>query len=144
MAINTTPTFPIRGDTSSDNGTTYQGALTTAAADYNGTSANNALVHTAGPSGSLIRGVKFKAIGTNVASAARIYKNNGSTPTVAANNQFQDEATLPATTATNVATTPPIYVPLNIKLKPGERLYVGLATTVAAGWVPIVDAEQYE
>lgn len=143
MAINTAAPFTRQGDFSADSGTAMSGTLTTAAADYTGISANHALVHTAGADGSFVRAVVLKALGTNVASVARVYINNGSAQTTATNNVFVDEITLPATTATNAAATTPIVLPLNVQLQAGWRIYVGLGTTVAAGWRPSVIAGQY-
>ena len=113
--------------------------LTTAAADYTGVSANNALVFTAdATNGSRLVGLHFEAIGTNTQSVARVYVNNGSTNTTAANNSLVGKTTLPNSTASNTApetvgnfTFPGGY----IDLPPGFRVYVGLGTTVAAGWV---------
>jgi hypothetical protein len=51
-----------------------------------------------------------------------------------ANNFFYGEVSLPATTASAAAATADIDYPLNIALSPGMNVYVGLGTTVAAGW----------
>lgn len=137
MAQNTSPVFSIIGDQSSDNATTMAPTFTTAAADYTGaTATHNKLVYTADAvDGGFIQRLRFKAIGTNTASVARVFINNGSANTTAANNSFYGEVSLPATTATNTAATVEIDYPMNFALKPGFRIYVGLATTVAAGWV---------
>lgn len=109
--------------------------LTTAAADYDGTGANNALIFTAdATNGGLIVRIRAKAAGTNVASVLRVYINNGSTNGTASNNWLYDEVTLPATTATAVAMTSPIELSLGFALAATYRVYVGLGTTVAAGW----------
>lgn len=143
MAAGTTPIFSQGGDLSA-NGTTGQSAtMTTATGDYTGVSANHVLVHTAGANGSYIKKLRFKAIGTNTASVARVYHNNGSTNTTASNNLFYDEVTLPATTASNTSATVTIDLPMDLALKAGERIYVGVATTVAAGWVCSAVAGQY-
>ncbi len=63
----------------------------------------NKLVFTAGANGSYIKKLRFQAIGTNVASVARIYINNGSTNGTATNNSFYGQVSLPATTATQSA-----------------------------------------
>ncbi len=137
MAANTAPIFSIAGQVASDSGTTMAPTFTTAAADYTGaTATHNKLVFTAdATNGSFIQRLRFKAIGTNVATVARIFLNNGSANTTAANNSFYGECALPATTATNTAATPEIDYLMNIPLPAGFRIYVGLATTVAAGWV---------
>jgi len=137
MAANTSPIYTLLGDVSSDSGTGMAPTFTTAAADYTGaTATHNKLVFTADATdGGFIARLRFKAIGTNVASVARIFLNNGSANTTAANNSFYGEVTLPATTAINTAATIEIDYPMNFALPPGFRIYVGIATTVAAGWV---------
>lgn len=70
-------------------GTIEGGAvLTTAAADYNGVNINNQFIFDADEvNGSFIQKLRFKAMGTNVATVARIYVNNGNlnqTSTIAA------------------------------------------------------------
>lgn len=50
-------------------------------------------------------------------------------------NQFlYGELSLPATTAIATAATVDIDYPMNIALPPGYEVYIGLGTTVAAGW----------
>lgn len=127
-----------------NNGTTGMNQLVTAAAaDYTGVSANASLVFTAGADGSYIDRLRFKAGGTNVATVARVYINNGSAPTTATNNTFYGEISLPATTATNTAATAEIDYPLNIAIPATFRIYIGLATAVAAGWVVTPVAGNY-
>ena len=53
------------------------------------------------------------------------------TPT---NNLFFGEISLPATTVSATAGTPDVDYPMNIALPPGWNIFVGLGTTVAAGW----------
>lgn len=99
MAANTSPIYTLTPDTST-NGTTGAGStMTTAAADYTGISANYVLEHTAGANGSYVERLRFKALGTNVPSVARVFLNNGSTPGTATNNQFYGEVSLPTITA---------------------------------------------
>lgn len=114
--------------------------FTTAAADYTGaTATHNKVVFTADSAEpSRIVGLRFKAIGTNTASVARIFVNNGGAATSAANNSFVGEQALPATTA--IATTETVNLDYYfaggmLDLPPGWRVLVGLGTTVAAGWV---------
>lgn len=136
MAVNNNPIYSNAGNVSSNNATGMAPTLTTAAADYTGISANNKLAFTADSAdGSFLQRLRFKAIGTNVATVARIYINNGSTNTTATNNSFYAEISLPATTANASAATVEIDYPMNFALPPGFTIYVGLGTTVAAGWV---------
>ena len=143
MAANTAPIFTLTPDVSTNNGTGNGAAITTATGDYTGASANYVLVHTAGANGSAIDRLRFKAIGTNVATVARIFINNGSTNATATNNNFFGEYSLPATTASNTVGTADIDYPMGIRLPSGWKVYVGVATTVAAGWTCIALAGQY-
>lgn len=146
MAANTAPIYSIKGDQSTDDGTTMASTFTTAAADYTGaTATHNKLVFTAdATSGGFIQRLRFKAIGTNTASVARVFINNGSANTTAANNSFYGEISLPATTISATSATIEVDYPMNFALKPGFRIYVGLGTTVAAGWVCTAIGGQYE
>lgn len=145
MAANTAPIYSIRGDSSVNNATTMPSTFTTAAADYTGaTATNNKLVFTAdATNGGFLQRLRFKALGTNTASVARVFINNGSANTTAANNAFYGEISLPATTAIATAATVEIDYPMNFALKPGFTIYVGLGTTVAAGWVCTAVGGQY-
>lgn len=109
---------------------------TVATPDYTGIGAHNLLTFTAdATNGSFVRSIRMKAIGTNVATVARIYINNGSTNGTAANNVLFAEFSLPATTASTSTATTDIEIPLNIALPASYRIYVGLGLTVAAGWI---------
>lgn len=144
MAANTEPIFSRVGDTSNDGTTGFGAAITTATGDYTGASANHVLVHTAdATNGSYVYRLRFTAIGTNVATVARIYINNGSANTTASNNVIYGQQSLPAVTASNVSATVEIDYPMNMPIGPGQRIYVGLATTVASGWVCVAIAGQY-
>jgi hypothetical protein len=71
MAANTSPIYSLLAD--------IQGGdiLTTASADYTGQGINNAVVFTSNATnGGFVQRLRFKALGTNVASVARIYINN--------------------------------------------------------------------
>jgi len=136
MAGNSDPIFSKSGDVSSNGTTGMATTLTTATGDYTGISANHQLVFTAdATNGGFIQRLRFQAIGTNTASVARIYLNNGSTVGTATNNTFFGQQSLPGTTAINTAATTEIDYPMNFAINPGFRIYVGLGTTVAAGWV---------
>lgn len=144
MAANTSPIFTLLGDVSTDSGTGMSAAITAAAADYTGISANNRLVFTANATnGGFVQRLRFKAIGTNVAAVMRIYLNNGSANTTATNNSFYGEVSLPATTAITTAATAEIDYPINVALPPGFRIYVGLGAAVAAGWVVTAIGGEY-
>ena len=136
MGPNNTPIYTKVGDVSSDGTTGMASDLTTATGDYTGVSANHQLVFTSdSTNGGYVYKLRFQAKGTNTASVARIYINNGSTNATATNNSFYGQISLPATTASNTAATVEIDYPIGIALNPGFKIYVGLGTTVAAGWV---------
>lgn len=136
MAANTAPIYTRLGDVSKDSGTGMNQLVLLAANDYTGINANVSLVFTAdATNGSYIQRLRFKPGGTNTATVARIYLNNGSTNTTAANNVFYGECSLPGTTAIATAATVEIDYPMGFALPPGFRIYFGLATAVAAGWV---------
>lgn len=143
MTANAAPIYTLTPDVATDNSTTMATTLTTATGDYTGVSANHVQVHLAGTNGSYIRKLRFKATGSNVASVARIFINNGSTHTSAGNNEFFGEISLPATTAVNNASTPDVDYSMELPLRSGHSILVGLGTTVAAGWVCVAVAGQY-
>lgn len=144
MPPNINPIFAVSGDVSANAGTTMNQLITAAANDYTGAGANNSLVFTAdATNGSIIQRLRVKAGGTNVASVLRIFLNNGSINTTAANNTFHGEVSLPATTAIATAATVEIDYPIGFVLPAGFRIYVGLGTAVAAGWVVTPIAGKY-
>lgn len=135
MPANTLPIFTASPDVSTDSAT-GMGTLTTAASnDYTGISANHKLVFTAGANGGYIQRLRFKAGGTNIATVARVFINNGSTQTTATNNVFYGEISLPATTASATASTVDLDYDMGFAIPADFRIYVGLGTAVAAGWV---------
>lgn len=143
MPANTLPIYSRLGDVSNNLSTGMNQLVTAAANDYTGIDADVSLIFTAGTNGAYIRYIRFKAGGTNVASVARVYINNGSSHTTATNNLFWDEVSLPATTAIATAATVTIELPMNIAINPSFCLYFGLGTAVSAGWVATVVAGQY-
>lgn len=140
MPGNQYPIFSRQGEVSCNNGIATSAnigqTLVTATGDYTGVNNQNKIVFTAdATNGSFLQRLRFKALGTNVASVARIYMNNGGDQTVEVNNALIGEQTLPATTAINTASTIDLDYPMNMALNPGFRIIVGIATTVAAGWI---------
>lgn len=140
---NTRPIYSQRGDVSNNNGTGMNALITAAANDYTGAGANNSLVFTAGPDGAFLQRLRLKAGGTNVASVMRFFINNGNTPGTATNNVFYGEITLPATTAAANAATVELDYPMGFVIPAGFKVYAGLGTAVAAGWVVCPVAGQY-
>lgn len=132
------------GDVSANGTTTMPVGMVTATADYTGASANHVLVFTAdATNGGFIQRIRFKATGTCVATVARIYINNGSIHTTAANNAFYGECSLPAIAAINTTATTDVDYPMNFAINPAFTIWAGLATTVAASWIPVAIGGKY-
>ena len=144
MAANNQPIYSKAGEVSKDAGTTFGAAAVTATGDYTGASANHVLCFTAdATNGGFIQRIRFNAIGTNITTVMRIYINNGSANTTAANNVIYGQVSMPATTASNTAATTEVDYPMGFALPAGFRIYVGVATTVASGWVPVAVGGKY-
>jgi hypothetical protein len=84
--------------------------------------------------------MRMRALGTNVATVIRVFINNGATNATAANNTLFAEATLPATTLSEVASLAVVDFPntndtgFPLVLPPGYKLNVTLGTAVSAGY----------
>ena len=101
MAGNQSPIFSRVGDI------TGSVILLTAANDYTGNNSNNTVVYQADPiNGGFIQRLRFKALGTNVATVARIYINEGY-PALA------NTAGIPGTPTAVVSTTGGVLQPGN-------------------------------
>lgn len=137
MPGNNDPIYSRVGDVTADGVSAFAAAsMVTATGDYTGAATQHVKVFTADASnGSFVQRIRFKSLGTNIATVARIYVNNGSTNTTASNNAFYGEVSLPAVTGSNTASTIDVDYPLNLALPPAFRLFAGIATTVTAGWV---------
>jgi hypothetical protein len=138
MAQNTNPIFPLIPVNS-----WVSGAAANAATP--GVTANTTKDLTSGTiygpietaeatNGSRVDFIKVRALGTNVATVIRIWINNGSVTTTAANNTLYLERTLSATNVSETAEQPDIILPLNISLAPSYRIYATFGTAVAAGF----------
>lgn len=134
MTANVNPIFTQTPNVQSDGATAMAPTVLTATGDYTGVSANHSQVFKAGVNGAYVERVRLKAVGSNAATVARLYLNNGSTHTTAANNSFYAEISLPIVTASNTAATIDGDIPLNIAIPAGFTIWVGLATTVASGY----------
>jgi hypothetical protein len=125
MAANTSPIYPL---------TPKVGFAVHTAANTNldGTG-TVATLATAGADGAIVRSVTFQAQGTNVATVARLFINNGSTTATATNNTHFLDVTLPATTASATTALTPITVNLNIMLQATYTITACIATAVSGG-----------
>ena len=84
--------------------------------------------------GSRVDFIRVRALGTNVATVMRVWLNNGSVTTTAANNTLFFERTLAATTVSQVAELPDVILPINVSLPAGYKIYYTFGTAVAAGY----------
>lgn len=133
MAANTTPIYSRAGQIS------FSALLQAANIAKDGTGVTS-LIFTAGADGARVERVRIKPVGTNVATVVRIFINNGSDPTVAANNVLYAEKTIAANTLSEAAESVLNELPtitdttaFPLVLPPSYRLYATIGTTVAAG-----------
>ena len=140
MAANTQPIFSNQGFikwgtaiTAANAATDGTGTVTTIAT---GNASGNA-------AGNFIQKIIARPLGTNVASVARLFANNGSTNATAANNALVAEVTLPAVTLSQVAAMTGVEIPLNCVLPASFNLNATLGTAVAAGWIFTAVGGQY-
>lgn len=100
-----------------------------------------ALVFTAGANGSLLPAMRFLHLTSNASqTVARVFRNNGSDPEVAANNALIGEITIAVNTLSQSSASTPYELPLNVKLAGGvtpERIYVTLGTAANIKATPI-------
>ena len=93
--------------------------------------------------GGYVQRMRFKPLGTNVATVARIWLNNGNPTSAATNNILWDEYSLGATTVSQTAAQSVFELPLNFAMPPSYRLYATLGTGVAAGYDIITIGGKY-
>lgn len=88
--------------------------------------------------GGRVERLRIRALGTNVATVLRVFINNGSTNTTAANNSLYEEITLPSTTLNEAAAILNKEILFNdgdgLVLPPGYKINVTLGTAVSAGY----------
>jgi len=147
MPANTTPIFPLTPKVSF-------GKVLTANTNYDGTgtAGQKAVIFTAGSNGARIDQIRARALGTNITTALRIFVNNGSDNTVATNNTLVQEATISATTASQVAalvdnlltvTVGADTVPAVLYLPAGYTIIASVGTTITSGIQVTVYAGDY-
>jgi len=130
MAVaNTAPVFSLTGNIGW--GTT---ALTAANTAKDGTGTTLTVCTADATNGSFVQRIRFRAAGTNVATVARVFINNGSSSATPGNNILWDEITLSATTLSEVAALATYELPLNFVLPAGYKFLIALGTAVSAGY----------
>jgi hypothetical protein len=128
MVQNVDPIFPHIPNVS------WTDAILTANTTKDLSSGTVTLAFTAGADGSFVESITGQALGTNVASLARVFLNNGAATTTATNNTLIGQIGLPAITLSESAEVPTVSLAINKAIPAGYRLYIVLGTTVAAGW----------
>jgi hypothetical protein len=83
--------------------------------------------------GGRVEKLKIRAAGTNVATALRVFINNGSTNATAANNSLYTELTIAATTLSEIAALADNEISMQLALPAGYKINITIGTTVAAG-----------
>jgi len=134
MATNTIPIYTRGGQIS------WSGDLKTANTAKDGTGTVET-IFTAGADGARVERVRVRALGTNVATVLRLFINNGSANSTAANNTLYAEMTIAATTLsetaallnTNEFPNATDYTAFPIVLPAGYKLLATVGTTIAAG-----------
>ena len=137
MPANFKPRYPL----TANNG--WVGPVLTANTTTNLTSGTIYDAFTAGANGSFVYNIYFRTLGTNVATVARIWLNNGSTTGTATNNTLIGEVTLPATTVSQISAQPHISWTFNEEIKAGFKIYITIGTTVAAGYAVTVNGADF-
>ena len=131
MPANTTPIF---SSGASINFTTLMTAANTGHVSGN----TSYLAFTAGNNGSFIQKIRFRHFSLNAstsnaaATVARVWINNGSDVTVAANSTLWDEITIASMTYSATAALTNYELPLNYALPANYRIYVTLGTAPTA------------
>jgi hypothetical protein len=138
MPANTSPIFSIAGDAQWSSG-----AITAANTTTDLTSGTIYAIFTGGTNGSYIQRIRFRHLGTNIATVARVWINNGSTTGTAANNTLWDEITLAANTLSQTAASINYELPFGFALPAGYVIYVTLGTAVAAGFKATIIGGDY-
>jgi hypothetical protein len=130
MAINNKPIFTGAAQITWTNGVVTSNATT----DLTSGTIYGPIFTAAATNGGYVQKIRFRALGTNVATVARVWLNNGGQTTTASSNTLIDEISLPATTASSTSAISNYELPLNFALPAGYSIYVTLGTTVVAGY----------
>lgn len=141
MPANTSPIFSAKGATQwnpaiLNTANTAKDGTGTVATVFTGNAAGN-------NAGNFVQKLVARPLGTNVVTVLRLFINNGSANTTAANNSMIAELTLPATTLSEIAAQPDYVLPLNFAVPAGYKLYAAIGTAVAAGFAVTVIGGEY-
>ena len=141
MPANTAPIFSAKGAIQwnaaiLNTANTAKDGTGTVATVFTGNAAGN-------NAGNFVQKLVARPLGTNVATVLRVFINNGSVNTTAANNSLIAELTLPATTLSEIAAQPDYVLPLNFAVPAGFKLNATIGTTVAAGFAVTIIGGEY-
>jgi hypothetical protein len=137
-SLNTQPIYTASADTQ------WVGSVLTANTTKDLTSGTAYMAfHASTTNGGYVQRMRFRALGTNVATVARVFINNGDVTGTTENNTLWDEISLPAVTLSETAALPTYELPLNFALPPGYKLFVTVGTAVAAGYDVTVIGGKY-
>ena len=136
-SLNTQPIYTASADTQ------WIGAATVANTTKDLSSGTAYLAFTASATGGYVQRMRFRALGTNAVTVARVFINNGGATGTTANNILWDEISLPATTNSEVSALPTYELPLNFALPSNYRLFVTLGTVVVGGYAITVIGGKY-
>jgi hypothetical protein len=128
MAANTQPIYSRLPDIQ------WIQSITAANTAKDGTGTVNTVFTADATNGGWVEKLVFRALGTNVATVARVFINNGSTNATVGNNTLFKEITLPATTLSETSALADQELSLRIALPLGYKINVTLGTAVAAGY----------
>jgi len=127
MPANTSPIFSVTPSVE------WSGLVVSANTTTDLTSGTIYAIFTAGSNGSYLQRIRFRHLGTNVATVARVWVNNGSATGTATNNTLWDEITIAANTVSQTAAAINYELPLGFAINSGYVIYVTLGTGLAAG-----------
>ena len=141
MPANTAPIFSAKGAIQwnpaiLNTANTAKDGTGTVATVFTGNAAGN-------NAGNFVQKLVARPLGTNVATVLRLFINNGSVNTTAANNSLIAELTLPATTLSEIAAQLDYVLPLNFAVPAGFKLNATIGTTVAAGFAVTIIGGEY-
>jgi hypothetical protein len=117
--------------------------ITAANTAKDGTGTVNTVFTADATEGSYLKQLTFRSAGTNIATVARIFINNGASNATPENNVLFKEITLPATTLTEVASQNDNVVPVDLPMPAGYKINVVLGTAVAAGYYVTGEGGKY-
>lgn len=130
MAANSNPIFTRIGDIQWS-----QTPILAANTTTDLTTGTSYLVFTAdATNGGYLQKLRFRSLGTNVATVARVWINNGATVGTATNNILFDEISLAISTVSQTSALAVYELPINTAIPPGYKIYITLGTAVAAGY----------